>query len=230
MYKYCMKINDTTGFDKAAALGVYNIEADFPLETYTPDALEDLRDQLIDSGMRIVLLETKLDAREHEKIRKLFLAAHLLNVENIKFTPKSNADLSYLYAVSNAMSIPVMVENRSGTDLSDESALTESITGSENAGIVFNPFEFVKEKKHPFLNSFTKSHSKSRIKFLRICDGLYTGQPTMPGKGAAEIKEMASILLSRNFDGYFALAEYTDSGESGCAAQLAYIKQVLKCM
>ena len=52
----------------------------------------------------------------------------------------------------------------------------------------------------------------------------------MPGKGAAEIKEMASILLSRNFDGYFALAEYTDSAETGCAAQLAYIKQVLKCM
>jgi len=227
-----MKINNITEFSKAAALGVYNIETDIALETYTPEALEDLRDQLIDSGMRIVLLETALDPEDRENIRKLFLAAHLLNVENIKIIPKESSDLSYVYAASKSMSIPVMVENKSGTWLSDESVLTEAIKGSESAGIVFNPFEFVKEKAHPFLHSFTKSHSKSRIRFLRVIDGLYTGEVTAPGKGAAEIKEMASILLSRNFDGYFMIAEYADADrtEYGCAAQLDYMKQIFKRM
>jgi len=232
MYKYTYKIMKESDAKAAASLGVYNLEASYPLEEYTAEELEDLRNSLIDSGMRIALLETSLEASDHENIRKLFLAAHLLNTESIKFTPKADDDMGYVFAVSKAMSIPVMLENRSNTHLSDQASLTKAISESQNTGLIWNPAEFVREKAHPFLHAYTQSHSKNRIKFLRINDALYTGEPVKPGQGSAEIKELASILLSRSFDGYFMLSPNLSqsSTESELKEQLDYIKFVLKQM
>jgi len=213
MYNYCMKINSLDEINKAAALGVYNIEIALPLEAYSPEELEDVRNTLIDSGMKIVLLTSTLGADDREGLRRLFLGAHLLNVECIMLCEASE----YAFRLGENLGISVVFEN----------CADDAVKGSASAGIVFDPVGYVKNKKHPFLHAFTQSHAKSRIRFLRIADALYDGTPTEPGKGSAEIKELASILLSRSFDGYFALREY---GDVGCDVQIGYIKKVLKNM
>ncbi|HBN85291.1 MAG TPA: hypothetical protein DDZ89_15780, partial [Clostridiales bacterium] len=44
---------------------------------------------------------------------------------------------------------------------------------------------------------------------LRINDCLFkTKKQVLPGKGNSEIKEMASILLARSFDGWFSIGSY----------------------
>jgi len=209
MYKYCMRISSISNCRKAAELGIYNIEADLPLESYTPDDMEDLRDLLIDNGMRIVLLTSKIPSDDIDGLRKLFVNAHLLNVENIRL----NIPSDYAAKLSDSLDISLVFEN-------DEEAV-KAVSGSS---LVFDPTEYVSQKLHPFLHTFTQSHLKSRVKFLRIKDKLYDGTPTAPGIGSAEIKELVSILLSRSFDGYFALEE-ADAAEA-----LAYMKRILKRM
>ncbi len=220
MYNFSIKINSIDEIGSSQTLGIQNLEADLAVEKFTPNEIEDLRCLLIDSMTKIVLLSTDISPDDHEELRKLFLNAHLLNVKNIKLE-KTEGDLDYVFKLSKAMSIPLLFENKSGTALADESALTEIIKPCDTAGIIFNPSEFVLEKLHPFLTAYTKSHSKNRIKFLRINDALYDGESVDQGIGNAEIKELASILLARSFDGYFSI-------ENGDRIELSYIKWALK--
>ena len=71
----------------------------------------------------------------------------------------------------------------------------------------FNPLAFVEVGENPFLKSYYKTGIKSRIGALYINDGFATGQRSNLEEGLSEIKELISILLCRNFDGFFILQE-----------------------
>jgi hypothetical protein len=69
----------------------------------------------------------------------------------------------------------------------------------------FNPLAFVEAGENPFLESYSKRSIKSKIGALFINDGFASGKRTAFEEGLAEIKELISILLCRNFDGLFIL-------------------------
>ncbi|MEG2939512.1 MAG: hypothetical protein RR829_04725, partial [Oscillospiraceae bacterium] len=80
---------------------------------------------------------------------------------------------------------------------------------TDGTGLIFSPLRYVKEGKNPFLQVMYKSKCRDDIRVLRVNDGLYTGGvPTMIEEGNGEIKECASALLARGFDGYFSFKPY----------------------
>ncbi len=220
MYNFSIEISDKIAkcFEEklkiSSELGINNIETNEningkALYDMTGEEIEIIRDLLIDYGKRIVLLTTSLDMSDKQKLNLLFRKALTLNVKGIKIIPKENDDLSYVNKLSASYSIPLLIENNSKSFVNNENTMLDLIKDSEKAGVIFNPFEFVCMQRHPFLHVYYSSKIKNKITFLRITDGLYNAhEPIMLYHGCAEVKELASIMLSRSFDGYFSFTPY----------------------
>lgn len=220
MYNFSIEISDKLAKafeDKlkvSSELGINNVEISdtvngTPIYKMTGEQLEAIRDLLIDYGKRIVLLSTDLDVNDKESLNLLFRRALVLNVKGIKLSPKESDDLTFVKKLSRSYGIPLLYENNSKTFINNENVMQELIKDDPSAGLVFNPFEFVCMQRHPFFHVYYSSKIKNRISFLRITDGLYNEHtPIMLHHGCAEVKELASIMLSRSFDGYFSFTPY----------------------
>ena len=220
MYNFSIEISDkiTKDFEEklkvSSELGINNIEITDTLDgvalyEMTGEQHERIRDLLIDYGKRIVLLTTTLDVNDKKNLNLLFRRALVLNVKGIKLCPKENDDLAYAKKLSKSYGIPLLFENNSKTFINHENVMQELIKDAENASLIFNPFEFVCMQRHPFFHVYYSSKIKNKISFLRITDGLYNvHEPIMLHHGCAEVKELASIMLSRSFDGYFSFTPY----------------------
>lgn len=220
MYNFSIEISDKIAkcFEEklkvSSELGINNIEVNEvingkALYDMTGEELEKIRDLLIDHGKRIVLLTTALDMSDTKRLNLLFRRALVLNVKGIKILPQENDDLTYVKKLSDSYSIPLFIENDSKTFINNENTMLDLIRDSEKAGLIFNPFEFVCMQRHPFFHVYYASKIKNKITFLRITDGLYNvHEPIMLYHGCAEVKELASIMLSRSFDGFFSFTPY----------------------
>ncbi len=220
MYNFSIEIPDgiAKSFEEklkiSSLLTINNIEISdtldgTPLYAMTGEQLENIRDLLIDYGKRIVLLSTRLDANDKQSLNLLFRRALVLNVKGIKIFPNENDDLTYVTKLSKSYGIPLLFENNSKSFINHENVMQKLIKDNEDASLIFNPFEFVCMQRHPFFHVYYTSRIKNRILFLRITDGLYnTHEPIMLHHGCAEVKELASIMLSRSFNGYFSFTPY----------------------
>lgn len=218
---------------------IYNIEIDElfdgkNLYDLNGDELENYRNILIMSGKKIEIYSTSEPVEHFDYYKILFRKAHLLNIKNIKIKNIHNCshweasenelgtcskkgieefalDLQKIVGIGESYGIRVLLENQSGSEIAEDSQITNifKLVKSEYLGLVFNPLEFVKLKKHPFFHVFYNSKLKNNIHFLRVNDGLFTdGKPMLPGIGNGELKELASILLSRSFNGCFSFTPY----------------------
>ena len=220
MYNFSIEISDTIAatFEEklkvAGELGINNVEISdvidgVPLWETDGEQREKMRDALIDYGKRIVLLTTSLDVNDKERLNLLFRRALVLNVKGIKLTPKEGDDLTFAKKLSASYGIPLLFENDSKSFINHENVMQNLLADSEKASLIFNPFEFVCMQRHPFFHVYYSSKIKNKITFLRITDGLYNEHtPIMLHHGCAEVKELASIMLSRSFDGYFSFTPY----------------------
>ena len=220
MYNFSIEVSDKIAktFEEklkfSSEVGINNVEISdvidgTPIYEMTGEQHEKLRDLLIDYGKRIVLLSTTLDVNDKTNMNLLFRRALVLNVKGIKVFPKENDDLTYVRKLSHSYGIPLLYENDSKTHINHENVMLELIKDDPTAGLVFNPFQFVCMQRHPFFHVYYSSKIKNRINFLRINDGLYNVHtPIMLHHGCAEVKELASIMLSRSFDGYFSFTPY----------------------
>ncbi len=220
MYNFSIEISDkiASSFEEklktSSLLGINNIEiSDYidgkALYSMNGEEIEKCRDLLIDYGKRIVLLTTSLSLSDKENLNLLFRKALTLNVKGIKIIPEENDDLSYISKLSKSYGIPLLFENNSKTFLNHENAVLDLIKNTDNSSAIFNPFEFVCMQRHPFFHVYYASKIKNKISILRITDGLYNvHEPIMLYHGCAEVKELASIMLSRSFDGYFSFTPY----------------------
>ncbi len=194
------KLYEMTGSETISSKKLYQM---------TGSETEVIRDLLIDHGKRIVLLSTDLDVNDKENLNLLFRKALTLNVKGIKITPAEGADLSYISKLSKSYRIPLLLENKANTYMDNEKTMLELVAKAGNASVIFNPFEYLCTDKHPFFHVYYASKIKNYISFLRITDGLFTAKtPIMLYHGGAEVKELASIMLSRSFDGYFSFTPY----------------------
>lgn len=198
----------------ANKLCIYNIETDdvfdnIPLYAMNGEQAEAIRSLCIDHMTRIVLISTSLDVNDREKINLLFRRAMQLNVKGIRITPKPDDDLTYIRKVAKAYSIKLYIENKASSHIKDENVMLDYVSDNDVTRLIFNPLEIVYTQRHPFFHSYYSSKIKNHIDFLRINDGLYTvNKPIELAKGCAEIKELASIMLARSYDGYFSFTPY----------------------
>lgn len=204
------------------------------------DGLETMRNLLIDYGKTISLLTYTGTLSDRERFRRLLRSAHLLGVKAVKVScdeyaavTEAVADVAECAQDAMCYGIRLCVENRQDSVLSrnkDMEALVKA--AGENVYTVFNPLCYAYMRAHPFFHEFYASKLKNNITVLRVNDGLFCDRkPTLPGQGNAEIKELASILLARSFEGYFSFTDYF--GRQSLEDLQAYIrtfKDLLKQM
>lgn len=179
------------------------------------EQLEDIRQSLICNMQRIVIYTLNMPLDEKESYLRAFRAAALLRIKFIKIclctlergSEARIAQMREIIAMANAFHLKVLFEGGGKYDFFD-TACYQKIR-NENTGLIFNPLHYVKEGRNPFLNVMYKSKCRDDIQVLRINDGLYEGGiPVMIEEGNAEIKECASSLLVRGFEGYFSFKPY----------------------
>ena len=218
MVRLSVEISDRVASDfegklKAAqSLGIHNIEiADRidgeRLDQMSGEAVERIRDLLIDYNMRVVLISTGIDPQDREALKRLFRRALTLDAEAVKIDVKAGDDTAFVRRLARSFGIKLYVENRADGPYPDETALLAA--AREGMRIIFNPLEIVKTERHPFFHAYYASKIKNDIGFLRICDGLYRTHEAVPlGHGCAEVKELTSIIQCRTYEGYFSFIPY----------------------
>lgn len=241
MYNFSIFIDDCVAktienkIDVCRQLEICNMEINEELDGvsiahFSGEQLNNLRNLLISTNRKIVLLNCIKPVTQTDHYKNVFRKAQLVRVENIKVTIKKEDSCSDAFIeglqmvckIGKAYGIKVLVENDSTTFLSTEQEISEVFKMLEglNAGLIFNPLEFVRLKSHPFFHVFYNSRLKNNIFFLRVNDGLYlNGKPVLISKGNAEIKELASILIARGFTGYFSFVPYLEKMNVGNFAE-----------
>ena len=181
------------------------------------NTIEDMRNLLIDYGKTVSLLTYTGEISDRERFRKLLRNAHFLGVKAIKIScdgydtvEAAAGDVAECALDAKCYGIKVCVENRHDSILSRNKDMEQLVkTAGENVATIFNPLCYAYMRAHPFFHEFYGSKLKNNIAFLRVNDGLFCERkPALPGQGNAEIKELASILLSRSFDGCFSFTDY----------------------
>ena len=241
MYNFSVKAPGDPGFDGALdfadKLRINNLEVSdtfFGKKLYETNGeeAEKIRCMLIDSGKKIVLLETGLTPEKKDEWKLLFRKALTLNIGGIAFDLKEKDDPSFLCSLSKACSIPLYIKNSADGFVNDETKMRTITEKYPQIRLIFDPYEFVCTERHPFFHVYYESKIKDSIDFLRVNDGLYkTHDRVMLRSGCAEIKELASIMLSRSYAGYFSFTPYLDSNDlSTYRKTLSIFKDELKKM
>ena len=181
------------------------------------NTIETMRNLLIDYGKIVSLLTYTGKISDQERFRKLLRNAHYLGAKAIKVScdgydtaEDAVADVIECAQDAKCYGIRLCVENRHDSLLSRNKDMELLVkTAGDNVYTIFNPVCYAYMRAHPFFHEFYGSKLKNNIAFLRVNDGLFCERrPALPGQGNAEIKELASILLSRSFDGYFSFTDY----------------------
>lgn len=181
------------------------------------DTIETMRSLLIDYSKIISLITYTGKISDYERFCALLRNAHLLGVKAIKVgcdgydtIRDAVADIAECAQDAKCYGIRLCVENRHDSILQRNKDMEELVkSAGENVYTIFNPLCYAYMRSHPFFHEFYGSKLKNNITFLRVNDGLFCERrPELPGQGNAEIKELASILLSRSFDGYFSFTDY----------------------
>lgn len=204
------------------------------------ETIETMRGLLIDYGKIISLITYTGKISDRERFQKLLRNAHLLGAKAIKVSceeydtiQEAVADITECAQDAKCYGIRLCVENRNDSILSRNKDMELLIkSAGDNVYTIFNPLCYAYMRAHPFFHEFYGSKLKNNIVFLRINDGLFCERkPVLPGQGNAEIKELASILLSRSFDGYFSFTDYFgDMNLEDLLRYIAAFKTLLKQM
>ena len=204
------------------------------------NTIETMRNLLIDYGKILSLLTYTGKISDRERFRKLLRNAHYLGAKAIKVSCDGYdtvadvvADVIECALDAKCYGIRLCAENRPDSILARNKDMEALVKGAgENVYTIFNPLCYAYMRAHPFFHEFYGSKLKNNIAFLRINDGLFCERkPALPGQGNAEIKELASILLARSFDGYFSFTDYFGGlDEEGLVEYINTFKTLLKQM
>lgn len=217
MYKFSIKLSDYN----TDSCGISNIDVKdgffgMSLADMDGNCVQDSRDWLVRQMKRVVLYTVAIPLDDYDAYVRALHNARALGVEAVKICACVLGDCSQaqldkldkILKVAKAVNMPIAFEPK---------ACYPSFTidvymklRSEITRLVFNPSEYVKQNLNPFLTVLYKSKIKDDIYMLRVNDRLYDGDYVMPEKGNSEIKECASILLARSFNGYFSFTPYLD--------------------
>ncbi len=229
MCNICVKLDNQfiKSFDEQLAflseLNINNIEIDDYIDNLylinmNGEQIEKYRNILIKYNKKIVLINSSISLDNISDYHLLFRKAHLLKAESIRLHFDSNCIDTLLFEkveeilkMGKSYNIWCMIENNAHLFNADALMQTQLFSKYKeyHLGLIYNALEVVKQKRHPFFHVFYNGRFKNNIQFLRINDGLFSdGSPIMIGNGNAEIKELISALLARNYKGYFSIEPY----------------------
>ena len=204
------------------------------------NTIENMRNLLIDYGKTVGLITYTGKISDQARFRALLRNAHLLGAKAIKVScdgydtiQAALVDLNECALDAKCYGIRLCVENRHDSLLSRNKDMEALVKGAaDNVYVIFNPLCYAYMRAHPFFHEFYGSKLKNRVAFLRVNDGLFCERrPELPGQGNAEIKELASILLSRSFEGFFSFTDYFgDMSQENLLEYIAMFKTLLKQM
>lgn len=206
-------------------------QEELPLESLPMAEVLCIRNLLYDEGCAIGLYQTKIKGLKKAAVQQILQSAHLLETEHILYDPEGCTDeeIAFFFKAAASFDIPVMVENKASSILSDAAAI-EAFLKKHPCGVAFNPLEFVKLKQHPFFHVYYNSRLKNNISLLRLNDGIYLdGSATPLAQGNGEIKELISIMKARSFSGMFSLSPYLPGSTAEDLANMAaWLRSTLK--
>jgi len=99
----------------------------------------------------------------------------------------------------------------------------------EPPALAFNPAEFARMGEKPFLSVYYRGLLRRSTQRLYVADALFTGEPALPGRGNAEVKEILSALRCRSFGGYVTL-RCAEKGAEGFRDTAAAFWKLLESM
>lgn len=214
MYQYSIAVNSLTD-NRHAIQNLELVDGCFgaPLQDMSGAQIEDVRGALINSLTRIVLYSTDLPVTEYNAYIRFFRNAHLLHVENVLLTYTAvahadNAAIARIVKIAEAFSIRVLFRFEAAHIDEFNFARYGELRGPFT-GIFYAPNEFTKLHIPAFREVLYKNKYKDDVVFLRIEDMLFDSHtPMMLEKGNTQIKECISVLLTRNYNGYFSFGAY----------------------
>ena len=227
----------------AQSLGVSNLELPgdidgIPFDRLSPAQIESAREALIDSGVRVVLATLSADPADDAALRRFFNAAYELHAESI-LLPPAGALAPDAYAASllpaaryaRCYNMGLLVSNDPATALSTDAGVTQAVRALDafDCGAVFDTAGYQKTGLYPFFGACYGSPIKNRIRVLRVGDLFSDGTPAPLAHGVCGIREVASLLLARSFDGYFSLCA-TSGAYDDWKLWLRDTRQMLKNM
>lgn len=186
-----------------------------PLWSLNGEKIEKIRNRLICDMCRVVLYTANMPVQEYERYVQFFRKAHLIGVENVllgypAIAGASDEAIRRIIAIGAAFSIRILfcfeAEHMEEFGFERYGALR-----SEDTGLVYDCREFLKQGKLPYRGVLHTSKFRSDVVFLRIQDyAAHSLQPVLPMHGNCEIKDAASGLLARRYEGYFSFSKYGD--------------------
>ena len=184
----------------------------------------DMREMLINEGVRIELYRTSMFSADATEIRALLSNCRLLDIRLLAVDAfgadahRAAALIDQLTEAAPVFGVEVAIVNRYGGPFGtprDVASLLQ-LPGKERVGLVMDPVEYLRTGVSALFDGFMGARYKNRIRALVIRDAVKNPpelvahtlsdiRETLPAEGQAQVKELISILLSHNFHGFFVL-------------------------
>lgn len=226
MYHYSIapKASFSDAIKLCQTLNVPNMESDGTLDgvllsDLTPAVLEDARETLISTGVRIVSADLACDLSDDTALRRFFAAAHFLHIENVIAPTPASDDLNAYISLcetpakyAQSYGIGFLIVNDSDSVLKEEKNVAQVVRSLEkyDCAAVFDTAAYQKAGAYPFFGALYSSHIKNRIRMIRVGDLDREYKPVPLAHGICGVRECVSLLLARSFDGYFSLPALYD--------------------
>ena len=143
------------------------------------------------------LTVTGVDVSGRESIADALILAADLGCGRVITTPSANLE-GLADEVANA-GMSLLVRNQADSVIG--TAESTKALADLGLGLAFDPSEFAAAGQNPFLAVYYHGIKKGLVHQLYVKDGTFGGEPTEPGMGNGEVKELISILRCRSFEG-----------------------------
>ena len=175
------------------------------------DAYRRFESDLAESGVQVSAIRAGLDDLEAAALARSLAVPLVVPVS-------TEEDLASATGLARG-GTQVLTENRG---LPSKVLFAAYTASAETPDLALNPGQFAAVGEHPFLSVFTQAHSRRHTRRCYVDDGTWDGQPSLPGRGNGEVKEIISMLRCRSFDGAIVLRSHHRGGPAFREAAAAF--------
>ncbi len=170
----------------------------------------------INTGFSCVEFQKKV-AENQKNFQKYLALAKFFRTDHIIISPLRRTEgkearreeifkhISEMARLAGEKKVTLLIENEPNTFAAGSAGCADIIEtiDSPYLKLAFNPANFAAAGEKPFLGIPPRTRKLSGLFYVN--DGLFSGEPQLPGHGNAEIKELISILRCRSFNGYLSI-------------------------